>query len=493
MKGDYSRNPLSPFDLDPQSRSPYSRVLMQQGRVQLDADWNEQVAVLLHYLRTLAEDLIGPFGGPSDMKSEATGAEKKYGFEISVSDNQLNNMTIGRGRYYVDGILCENDPRGENGELTDTVKYFEQVQYPLGQTADPLPTTLPFLVYLDVWERHVSSLEAPNIHEVALGEADTTTRAEIVWQVRAWAPKPSSDMAIALADCPSASSTDPTVEEWLADKWDSLRKELEAENRGQLKAWTDAPGAESDAHPCLTAPGDRYRGAENQLYRVEIHRGTKLGDSGVKPTFKWSRENGSVAASWLRTEGDAVIVDQARGFAAGQWVELTDDWDELRGEPGQMVKLLKVEGEALTVDMTTVPKPVISRKDDKWHPRVRRWDHQDGGQAASANDDSDAEWSEGAIVVKEGQAILIEDGIRIQFEAGASYRTGDYWLIPARTASGDVQWPYDGASRTEQSSKFLPPHGVEHHYAPLAVIKAANDKVDLRREFAPVWRRVLTT
>jgi len=42
----------------------YSRVLMQQGRVQLDADWNEQTEILLHYLRTLACDIIGPHAGP---------------------------------------------------------------------------------------------------------------------------------------------------------------------------------------------------------------------------------------------------------------------------------------------------------------------------------------------------------------------------------------------------------------------------------------------
>ena len=33
-----------------------SRVLMQQGRVQLEADWNEQSAIFLHLLRTLAKD-----------------------------------------------------------------------------------------------------------------------------------------------------------------------------------------------------------------------------------------------------------------------------------------------------------------------------------------------------------------------------------------------------------------------------------------------------
>ena len=43
----------------------YSRVVVQQGRVSLDADANAQASILLHYLRTLAADLIGPFGGPS--------------------------------------------------------------------------------------------------------------------------------------------------------------------------------------------------------------------------------------------------------------------------------------------------------------------------------------------------------------------------------------------------------------------------------------------
>jgi len=39
---------------------------MQQGRVQLDADWNEQTSILLHYLQNLAADLIGPHGGPAE-------------------------------------------------------------------------------------------------------------------------------------------------------------------------------------------------------------------------------------------------------------------------------------------------------------------------------------------------------------------------------------------------------------------------------------------
>ena len=52
MKGDFTR-----WTFDPQKR--FSQVLMQQGRVQLDADWNEQTSILLHYLRTLAAHIIG--------------------------------------------------------------------------------------------------------------------------------------------------------------------------------------------------------------------------------------------------------------------------------------------------------------------------------------------------------------------------------------------------------------------------------------------------
>ncbi|NJO59389.1 MAG: hypothetical protein HC836_14090 [Richelia sp. RM2_1_2] len=56
LRGDFTRDTFDP-------RKNFLRVLMQQGRVQVDADWNEQVSIILHYLQTLAEDLIGSHGG----------------------------------------------------------------------------------------------------------------------------------------------------------------------------------------------------------------------------------------------------------------------------------------------------------------------------------------------------------------------------------------------------------------------------------------------
>ena len=63
-----------------------------------------------------------------------------------------------------------------------------------------------------------------------------------------------------------------------------------------------------------------------------------------------------------------------------------------------------------------------------------------------------------------GQRIELEDGVLVEFE-DADYRTGDYWLIPARVASGDIEWPGDSADPDAR-----PPHGVQQVYAPLAYI-----------------------
>jgi len=91
MKGDFSRIRFSP-------RKQYTAVLEQQGRVALDADANEQCAINNYLREKETLDIVGPFGGPVHDE----------GFAISVSGNSIQ---IGAGRYYVNGIFCENmDP-----------------------------------------------------------------------------------------------------------------------------------------------------------------------------------------------------------------------------------------------------------------------------------------------------------------------------------------------------------------------------------------------
>ena len=57
MNGDFSRNTFRP-------RRHHSSVRLQQGRVQVDADWNEQVDIALHRDEVTTRDVIGPAGAP---------------------------------------------------------------------------------------------------------------------------------------------------------------------------------------------------------------------------------------------------------------------------------------------------------------------------------------------------------------------------------------------------------------------------------------------
>lgn len=435
MKGDFSRDTYD-------RAKHFSRVLQQQGRVQLDADWNEQTAILIHYMRTLAADLIGPFAGPKDSK----------GFEISpVTDG---DFTIGAGRYYVDGIVCENEK--------EKVTYLKQEDYP-NPTA--LNTSTAYLVYLDVWERHITALEDDYIREKSLGGPDTATRTKVVWQVKIDDGKGeiSADLTLDKVSVQDNNSWRAWIERW------------QPSHLGCLMARVDKP-EEDSKDPCLTAPDAKYRGQENQLYRIEIHQGGFADDA----TFKWSRDNGSVVSRVVEWSGTELVVEKPLGFAAGNWVELINEGQELRGEPGTLVKLLKVEGDRFTLE-SSVPSGEVGTT------RARRWDQTDKGGITL---------HDGAVQVKEGTAkpnwIELEDGIQIQFMSARGknqqrYRTGDYWLIPARVATGDIEWPVEhkdgGIGPISQ-----PPFGIRHHYAPLAILLKDNTTkpVDCRCEFVPL-------
>jgi hypothetical protein len=484
MKGDFSRDTFDPA-------RQFTRVLMQQGRVQLDADWNEQASILLRYLQALAEDLIGPFGGPADIMSGPNVVQKKYGFEIGAlkSGATLTDLKIGEGRYYVDGVLCENE--------SADASYFGQSNYPRDKQKNPLPTVLPFLVYLDIWERHITSLEDDHIREVALGGPDTSSRAQLVWQVKIW---PSSEADRPMT--PSAWNCGDVRVDW--DKWKEL---LQPDHRGQLVAGTRSADVDP-SKPCITPPEARYRGAENQLYRVEVHRPGAAwnGDAGTKSsaaTFKWSRDNGSVVFPIVTLSGkQATLADLGRDgrltLEPDDWVEIVDDDQALSGQPGPLAQVQQVDSARRTVIFKDNPIPAQGSQSPTYdansskHPLLRRWDHQAGNPTEGG-----LELSEGAALIKEDNSywLLIEDGMQIQFKPSDAaqnwYRTGDYWLIPARTATGDVEWPREpnptynpldpNSPKTRAAAR--PPRGVYHHYAPLAMVNTAGDADDCRCSF----------
>jgi hypothetical protein len=461
MKGDFTR-----MTFDPAKR--YSRVFQQQGRVQMDADSNEGQDILRYFSRRLAADLIGPHGGPVNS------------FRIEPAKDKNNNdvprdFDLSPGHYYVDGILCDND---------SSMRYTAQGGSPIG--LDKMEVGKPYLAYLDVWERHVTAYEDEDeerigIREVALRGPDTGSRAQIIWQVK-WK----------VIDQPTINKLKAAEPEGYANFLKFL-EDPPAAVRGRLRARALKPRA--DDEPCIISPEAHYRGAENQLYRVEIHHPGVAMPSVGKPdmnknaNFKWSRENGSVIFPITDVQGEIITLrDLGResrfGLRVDDWVEITDDDYVLQNRAEPLLQVKIINRDTMEVTLKTAPASSVGTDATK-HPLLRRWDQpSDAINVVETPGDADSNW-----------IFTLEDGVQIQFPGSESdpaaktpafYRTGDYWLIPARVATGDVEWPGPRGNPRPRT-----PHGVEHVFAPLGIISiAGGGKVtldnDLRKTFKPL-------
>ncbi len=356
------------------------------------------------------------------------------------------NLSIQPGRYYVNGTLCELESRSSYAHQPD------------GGAGDRL---LPgvYLLYLDAWQRHLSALEAPGIREVALGGPDTATRARTIAQVRAL-PLP--------ATSPLAWSCDSSIEDWDA-LLEMPRPRLAARAEPQLAA----------ANLCEIAATAGYRRLENQLYRVEVHEG------GANPTFKWSRENGSIAYAVVGVTVDSAAQQTtvrvaARGrdasldLAVHDRVELVDDDAALTQRAGSLLEYVADGDDALELVLDGVPAGNIGQ-DPARHPVLRRWDHRPAVAGTHV------------LPVVEGAWIDLEDGVQVRFGSGGVYRPGDYWQIPARTVTADVEWPRDA----EGDPVAREPAGIADAYCRLGLVEVGADGTvvvtsDCRELFPPL-------
>lgn len=439
MKGDFSQLRFRP-------RDQYSAVRSQQGRVVLDSDWNEQVDIQQYRERLALRDLIGKSGAP------VSGG----GFKVTVSGTApAQEIRISAGRIYLDGLLVQNMPHAD-GEY---VEIGDQPYWPEGDAPDPATGTLPlyYLVYLDAWERHITALEDSGLVEPALGGTDTTTRTEVVWVVRTMA-----------TTAGATASTTPSEYAALIAGSDATLEARVASTAGAVE-------------PGLGAADGGYRGLENQLYRIEIHTG------GAAPTWKWSRDNASVAASVLDKSGvgnagtqwyltvSSIGRDPERSFVLDGLVEVSSLLNESRCEPGQMARVVAIDDNVLTVEPLDAAEFDAARFSGDI--TVRRWDN-------------------GTLLELPTDWVELESGVEVLL-SGTTFNTGDHWVVPARAETGDILWPRTTAGQPRAE----PPLGVRHHYTKLAILKCAAVTIegtvyrswslktgceDLRTVFAPV-------
>ncbi len=441
MAGDYSRKTHDP-------RKRFASVLMQQGRVQVDADWNEQAAIVLDRARRQARDTFGRAAVSRFSTIEA--------FRIGIIAGPPRDLSIAPGRMYVEGLLAE--AFASDGT---PISYLKQPFLP-----DPpaLPASGGANVFLDVWQREVTWVEDPALLDVALGGVDTAARLQTVWQVRV--------AGVRQAAC--------------GIDLDALFPPSPA----RLTTRAVAPPAPED--PCLIAPKTGYRGLENRLYRVEVH----VGGATAAARFKFSRDNASVRSpvTGMRNEirgGKEVTIltvtrigrDPGLRISAGDWVEITDEHRFLNLESGVMAQVAEppleeqgADGFAVVLDRAIPPAggrafATNAAGHAERRTRVIRWDQAAPRNTLDAN----------GLMSLAGGMIELEEGVEVDFTlegAGAQYRSGDYWVFAARTADASVE-----------TLTAAPPKGPVHHVAQLAAIGniAGNDDIsDCRTLWPPL-------
>jgi Family of unknown function (DUF6519)/Chaperone of endosialidase len=519
MKGDFTR-----FTFQPNKQ--YTSVLMQQGRLQLDADWNEQMSILAYLDRVQIRDTIGAAAGTS---------ETAGGFAIHpTSDNQ--DLTISPGRFYINGLLCElvrgtdlkvTQPDSTALKLTVSNWLVDGQEFQVGQWVEilvnstpatttpqikkitdidpklqiltldtPLDLTLAnslteltlrrlttynnqpdypnpksdddgeYLVYLDAWQRHITTIEDPSICEVALQVPDTATRTKTVWQVKLLRLEEENPLTIADTD-----KLDDIIAKIKArTEWQQLtgnysdNNQILAGRRVELTASTDRnPGAN------LPEPG-AYQGNDNRLYRIEVHQSGSIETA----TFKWSRDNGSVVSAIDSIENDVInLISSSKEVykrfenepgKQQPWLEIISEEQELKNEPGTLVQLVKAKPNQLTFNLSkirgTIPTATKASARSQ-NLKVRLWHDTPDGEIIVTKD-----W------------IALEDGISIKFNAGTftttanengnyEFKNGDFWLIPARESTRSIEWARDGQNRWQPQ----PSQGIYHQYTPLAIAK----------------------
>lgn len=396
-----------------QPTSEYSGVYLQQGRMILDADWNELTDIhKARLVNALRDVLSGTIAGKD---SGIGGAPREGGLHISADPAGSNNIRIEPGVLYVEGV-----PARLPGDTPIAVN--AQPEYPLDADYDGRNLHL----YADVWERSIGALEQSTLLDAALHGADTATRTRTMLQVK-WCPTAMDPM-------------DATVNPPLGD--------------GPLTLTLLKIASSGDAcDPCASQVEVDER-IGNYLFRVEVH---DYDANSGELILKWSRDNGAEAAS---------ATAMPDGFDQGDWVwEFYDqDTERLLGNQfatgiGKLRGLLQ-------------PNATLPAGADEPKTFVRQWDGylhidlsdgsiiegRDRGADLTVGELSDP--SHGRVVLEGGVLHINLELFELALDSnGSTFVPGDYWLAPVREAAHDSG---DVVLDTE------PPRGIRHYYLRLA-------------------------
>jgi hypothetical protein len=243
----------------------YREVVSQQGRVLLEADWNEGQRLLTEGARETALDVVGPTGTPDD------------GYLVTAD---TSGFAAGAGTMYVGGVRLR---------LDEPVLYAKQREWldttdtaPWGNALWRDPAVLvkgAFAAVLLAREQEITAVEDPALRDVALGGPDTAARTRLLQRLVAIETKGTT--------CAAGQSVVDAFWSGRGLVADAATARLTSRARLQVSPETPV-GAPS---PCDPPTASGFLGADNQLIRVQVAAFDQKAGTG---TLVWGYHNGSV-------------------------------------------------------------------------------------------------------------------------------------------------------------------------------------------------------
>jgi Family of unknown function (DUF6519) len=442
MAGDRAR-----VSYDPSRK--WRGLIAQQGRVTVEADWNEAAMIADERDRKVALDVIGRFATP-----DRGYAVTAVAHEDDDDDRPaLRHLAVGRGTLYLGG---------ERLDLNERVHCHDQPDW-LDHSTDPFRErhdreVRHELVYLLAAEQEVSAVEDPALADVALGGPDTMQRRRILQR---------------FMRCRSESGL-------CEDSWEALERSLSGHglifDRPTMRARSAARLKVSFSHPPAgSGAADRggYEGADNQMIRVMV---TRIDRETGDPTIVWGYDNASflyrVRNAAAGADGTALTLASAPPDSYhypqhGQAVELLRD----------AVKLTDgayIASPAGLVTPVTVPyAPAAKTLSVAAHPT------EPGDYLNEYLDDDRTPkpylrvWQE-TMPAPPGTAVPLGDtGICVTLTSAEGFHIGDFWHFAVRPAQRTIVYPERYIDAPQ------PPDGPRIWACPLAVVTWDEDKDDL--------------
>jgi hypothetical protein len=410
----------------------YRSVVMQQGRVTLEADWNEAQYIASEETRQEALHFVGPVGTPDD------------GYAISIPNGLVPfDFQIGPGTMYVGGVRAF---------LPAAIQYSAQPDW-LDKANDPdftpvrAPQTGRDYVFLFLGEQEVGAVEDFDLKDAALGGPDSAQRTRLIQHIER-TPTNASDCASAL---------DQLITNWTSQglTFDRLTMRL-LSNSSLEVSFVEIGGT---ASPCDPVAKGGYLGADNQLIRVQISDPDP--QTGVNRLL-WGFDNASfmyrvdvVDPNTIKLQ--TAPIDAEHQPRVGQTVELLMAGAQLsNGEfvaaPSGFVVTLTTayNPDTKTISLPT-PIPAIygtGNSADPHPPRVflRVWEQQLPFTPATA-------------------LALGDTGVEVTLQSSAGgFHKGFFWMFAVRPSTPQQVYPERYLAGAQ------PPDGPREWACPLAVI-----------------------